>query len=38
VINGTVAVYDQTISQGSGQIVNISSIYGNHPVVGSSVY
>jgi len=38
VINGTVAVYDQMISQGSGQIVNISSIYGNHPVVGSSVH
>jgi NADP-dependent 3-hydroxy acid dehydrogenase YdfG len=38
VMNGTVAVYDQMIAQGAGQIVNISSIYGNHPVVGASVY
>lgn len=38
VINGTAAVYDQMLRQGSGQIVNVSSIYGNHPVVGASVY
>ena len=38
VMNGTVAVYDQMIQQGQGQIINISSIYGNHPVVGAAVY
>lgn len=38
VINGTAAVYDQMVDQGGGQIVNVSSIYGNHPVIGSGVY
>lgn len=38
VMHGTIAVYDQMIAQGSGQIVNLSSIYGNHPVVGAAVY
>lgn len=38
VLNGTVAVYDQMMKQGHGHIVNMSSIYGNHPVVGSAVY
>jgi NADP-dependent 3-hydroxy acid dehydrogenase YdfG len=38
VINGTVAVYDQMMVQGRGQIINISSIYGNHAVLGSAVY
>lgn len=38
VMNGTVAVYDQMIKQGAGQIVNVSSIYGNHPVAGASIY
>jgi NADP-dependent 3-hydroxy acid dehydrogenase YdfG len=38
VINGTAAVYDQMVEQGGGQIVNVSSIYGNHPVIGSGVY
>jgi NADP-dependent 3-hydroxy acid dehydrogenase YdfG len=32
------AVYDPMIEQGQGHIVNISSIYSNHPVVGSGVY
>jgi NADP-dependent 3-hydroxy acid dehydrogenase YdfG len=38
VINGIVAVYDQMIAQGHGHIVNLSSIYGNFPVVGAGVY
>lgn len=38
VINGIAAVYDQMIVQGKGQIINISSIYGNAPVAGGGVY
>ena len=38
VMNGTIAVYDTMIKQGAGQIVNVSSIYGNHPVIGASIY
>ena len=32
------AVYDQMVEQGQGHIINISSIYGNSPVVGAGVY
>jgi NADP-dependent 3-hydroxy acid dehydrogenase YdfG len=38
VLNGIVAVYDQMIAQGRGHVVNVSSIYGNFPVVGAAVY
>lgn len=38
VLHGIVSVYDQMISQGSGHVVNISSIYGNYPVMGAAVY
>ncbi|MCB2046841.1 MAG: SDR family oxidoreductase [Novosphingobium sp.] len=38
VVNGTCAVHDQMIAQGHGQIVNMSSIFGNVPVMGGSVY
>lgn len=38
VVNGISAVYDQMISQGRGQVVNISSIYGNAGIAGSGVY
>ncbi len=38
VVNGITAVHDQMIEQGRGQIVNVSSIYGNVPVVGSAIY
>jgi NADP-dependent 3-hydroxy acid dehydrogenase YdfG len=38
VLNGIVAVHDQMIAQGRGQVINISSIYGNTPVAGSAVY
>ncbi|WP_077212222.1 SDR family oxidoreductase [Bacillus dakarensis] len=38
VVNGISAVYDQMIAQEQGQIVNISSIYGNYGVYGSGVY
>jgi NADP-dependent 3-hydroxy acid dehydrogenase YdfG len=38
VVNGISAVYDQMIAQGRGQVVNISSIYGNGGVEGAGVY
>jgi NADP-dependent 3-hydroxy acid dehydrogenase YdfG len=38
VVNGSVAVFDQMMAQGRGQVINLSSIYGNHPVVGAAVY
>ncbi|GAA1712884.1 SDR family NAD(P)-dependent oxidoreductase [Dietzia cercidiphylli] len=38
VVNGISAVYDQMIEQGRGQVVNISSIYGNAGIAGSGVY
>lgn len=38
VLNGIIAVHDQMIRQGRGQIVNLSSIYGNYPVSGAAVY
>ncbi|PZQ65771.1 MAG: short-chain dehydrogenase [Phenylobacterium zucineum] len=38
VLNGMVAAHDPMIAAGRGQIVNVSSIYGNFPVVGAAVY
>lgn len=38
VVNGITAVYDQMIEQGQGQVINISSIYGNYGIPGSGVY
>ncbi|HEX7876235.1 MAG TPA: SDR family oxidoreductase [Sphingobium sp.] len=38
VVNGAAAVYDAMMERGEGHIINISSIYGNHPVVGAAVY
>jgi NADP-dependent 3-hydroxy acid dehydrogenase YdfG len=38
IMNGIVAVYDQMIAQGRGQVVNIASIYGNFPVAGAGIY
>jgi len=38
VVHGITAVYDQMIAQGQGQVVNISSIYGNAGIAGSAVY
>jgi NADP-dependent 3-hydroxy acid dehydrogenase YdfG len=38
VVNGISAVYNQMIEQGRGQVVNISSIYGNGGIEGSGVY
>ena len=38
VLNGIVAVHDQMLAQGRGHVVNLSSIYGNFPVVGAGVY
>ena len=37
-LHGIVAVYDQMIEQGRGQVINLSSIYGNHPIYGAAVY
>ena len=38
VLHGIIAVHDQMIEQGRGHVVNLSSIYGNHPVAGAAVY
>jgi NADP-dependent 3-hydroxy acid dehydrogenase YdfG len=38
VLHGIIAVYDTMIEQARGHIVNLSSIYGNAPVVGAAVY
>ena len=38
VLNGMIAAHDQMLAQGRGHVVNISSIYGNAPVVGAAVY
>jgi NADP-dependent 3-hydroxy acid dehydrogenase YdfG len=38
VLHGISCVYDQMMHQGRGHIVNVSSIYGNHPVAGAGVY
>ena len=38
VLHGIIAVHDQMIGQGRGQVVNISSVYGNAPVGGAAVY
>lgn len=38
VFNGMIAAHDVMISQGRGHFVNISSIYGNFPVVGAAIY
>lgn len=35
---GICAVYDQMMDQGRGQIINVSSIYGNYPIAGAGVY
>lgn len=38
VMHGCIAAYDPMMAQGRGHVINVSSIYGNHPVVGSAVY
>ncbi len=38
VLNGMVAAHDPMVEQGRGQVINVSSIYGNFPVVGAGVY
>lgn len=38
VLNGMVAAHDPMIAAGRGHVINISSIYGNFPVVGAAVY
>lgn len=38
VLNGMIAAHDPMIAAGRGQVINISSIYGNFPVTGAAVY
>lgn len=38
VLHGMIGAYDPMMAAGHGQIVNISSIYGNFPVIGAAVY
>lgn len=38
VLHGILAVHDQMLKQGRGHVINLSSIYGNFPVVGAGVY
>jgi len=38
VLNGMIAAYDPMVAAGRGQVVNLSSIYGNFPVTGAAVY
>lgn len=38
VLHGMIAAHDPMIAAGRGHVVNISSIYGNFPVVGAAVY
>ncbi len=38
VLNGMIAAHDPMIAQGRGHVINISSIYGNFPVIGAAVY
>lgn len=38
VLHGISAVHDAMIAQGRGHVINVSSIYGNHPNAGSGVY
>lgn len=38
VLNGIVAAHDPMLAQGRGHVINLSSIYGNFPVVGAAVY
>ena len=38
VLHGIMAVHDAMIRQGRGQVINVSSIYGNYPVSGAAVY
>ena len=38
VMNGIIAVHDQMMAQGQGHVINVSSIYGNFPVIGGAVY
>ncbi|MBL8773486.1 MAG: SDR family NAD(P)-dependent oxidoreductase [Phenylobacterium sp.] len=38
VLHGMIAAYDPMTAAGRGQIVNVSSIYGNFPVAGAAVY
>lgn len=38
VLNGMIVAHEAMMARGRGHIVNVSSIYGNFPVAGASVY
>lgn len=38
VLHGMIAAHDPMITAGKGHVINVSSIYGNFPVVGAAVY
>jgi NADP-dependent 3-hydroxy acid dehydrogenase YdfG len=38
VLNGMIAAHDPMMAQGRGQVINLSSIYGNYPTLGAAVY
>lgn len=38
VLHGMIAAYEPMMAAGRGHVVNLSSIYGNFPVVGAGVY
>ncbi|MGA1677035.1 MAG: SDR family oxidoreductase [Pseudomonadales bacterium] len=38
VLYGMLAVHDAMLAEGRGHVINVSSIYGNYPVVGAGVY
>ncbi|MFM5923833.1 MAG: SDR family oxidoreductase [Novosphingobium sp.] len=38
VLHGMIAAHDPMIAAGRGQLINVSSIYGNFPVTGAAVY
>ena len=35
---GMIAAFDPMMAAGRGQVINLSSIYGNYPTIGAAVY
>ncbi len=38
VLYGMIAAFDPMMTAGQGQVINLSSIYGNYPTIGAAVY
>ena len=38
VLYGMIAAFDPMMAAGRGQVINLSSIYGNYPTIGAAVY